>query len=162
MATGQPVIPSAARDRRVSQPPERIVSLLPGATEILVALGAADRLVGISHECDYPAAVQHSPRVTTTSIDPSRSSAEIDRMVRETMTEARTVIAIDASQLRALRPDLLVTQVLCKVCAVADGEAHRPAAVLDSPPRVISLEGRTLRGVWDDIRALGAVISDES
>ena len=140
----------------------RIISLLPGATETLVALGAADRLVGISHECDFPASIQHLPRVTTTPIDPSRSSADIDRMVRDATAEGRAVIAIDAGQLRALRPDLLVTQVLCDVCAVADGEAHRLAAVLDPPPRVVALGGRTLQGVWDDIVALGAAIGSES
>lgn len=141
---------------------ERIVSLLPGATEMLVALGAADRLVGISHECDFPATVQHLSRVTTTPIDQSRASAEIDRMVREATAEGRAVIAIDADQLRALRPDVLVTQVLCDVCAVADGEAHRLAAVLDPPPRVVALSGRTLRGVWDDILHLGTAIGAET
>ncbi|MBP9898427.1 MAG: ABC transporter substrate-binding protein [Gemmatimonadales bacterium] len=138
----------------------RIISLLPGATEMLVALGATDRLVGISHECDFPASVQHLPRVTTTPIDLSRSSAEIDRMVREATAEGRAVIAIDAEQLRALQPDLLVTQVLCDVCAVADGEAHRLAAVVDPPPRVVALGGRTLNGVWDDLRQLGQAIGE--
>lgn len=146
----------------MSHPPDRIISLLPGATEMLVALGAADRLVGISHECDYPASVQHLPRATTTPIDQSRSSADIDRMVREATAEGRAVIAIDAEQLRALRPDMLVTQVLCDVCAVADGEAHRLAAVLDPPPRVVALQGRTLQGVWNDILALGAAIGAEA
>jgi iron complex transport system substrate-binding protein len=83
-------------------------------------------------------------------------------MVREASAEGRAVIAIDAEQLRALRPDVLVTQVLCDVCAVADGEAHRLAAVLDPPPRVVALQGRTLQGVWDDIRALGAAIGAEA
>jgi iron complex transport system substrate-binding protein len=135
-----------------------IVSLLPGATEMIVALGARDQLVGISHECDWPPEIQSLPRVTATPIDPARSSGEIDRAVREAVAAGRAVIGIDADALRRLAPDLIVTQVLCDVCAVADGEAIRLAEAMTPAPQVIALEGKTLRGVWDDIRNLGAAI----
>jgi len=136
----------------------RVVSLLPGATEIVAALGGSDRLVGISHECDHPASVLDRPRVTATPIDPRLSSAAIDAEVHRLRDSGRPVIGIDAAALRRLAPDLLITQSLCEVCAVADGEAHRLAAALDRPPRVLGLGGTTLAGVWQDIRAVGAAI----
>jgi iron complex transport system substrate-binding protein len=136
----------------------RIVSLLPGATEMLAALGAIDQLVGISHECDEPPEVRALPRVTATPIDPTRSSAEIHAAVQQAVAEGRQAIGIEAEALLALRPDVIVTQMLCDVCAVADGEAMRLARVMDPPPRVVALDGRTLDGVWDDIARLGASI----
>ncbi len=135
-----------------------IVSLLPGATEMIVAVGGIDQLIGISHECDWPPAVRSLPRVTTTPIDVSRSSAEIDRAVRDAVAGGRAVIGIDASVLQSLRPDIIVTQQLCEVCAVADGEAVRLAAVMDPAPEVLVLSGTTLAGVWEDIRQVGRAI----
>ena len=139
----------------------RVVTLLPAATEIVAALGGADRLVGISHECDYPGTVFDRPRVTATPIDPSLSSARIDEEVRRLREGGRRVIGIDAQALRRLSPDLLITQSLCEVCAVADGEAYRLAAALERPPRVLRLGGTTLAGVWQDIRAVGAALGLE-
>jgi iron complex transport system substrate-binding protein len=136
----------------------RVVTLLPAATEIVAALGGADRLVGISHECDYPASVLGLPRVTATPIDPSLPSARIDAEVRRHRASGTPVIGIDADALRLLRPDLLVTQSLCEVCAVADGEAFRLAAALEPPPEVLRLGGTTLDGVWQDIRSVGRAL----
>jgi len=136
----------------------RVVSLLPGATEMVAALGGLSQLVGVSHECDEPAAVRSLPRVTTTPIDMGESSAAIDAAVRRVVAEGGQAIAIDAEVLRALRPDLIVTQALCDVCAVADGEAVRLAQVMDPPPRVVTLQGRTLDAVWDDVAMLGDAI----
>jgi iron complex transport system substrate-binding protein len=139
----------------------RVVTLLPAATEIVAALGGAGHLVGISHECDYPAAVQRLPRVTATPIDPRLSGATIDAEVRRLRDSGRPVIGIDAAQLQQLRPDLIVTQELCEVCAVADGEAHRLAAAIHPAPRVLSLSARDLAGIWRDILVLGAALSLE-
>lgn len=133
----------------------RVISLLPGATEMVVAVGGRAQLVGISHECDYPDDLAPLPRVTTTPIDPTRASGEIHAAVQAAVAEGRPVIGVDLEILRALRPDVLVTQVLCEVCAVADGEAMRLAQALERPPRIVALQGRTLDGVWDDIRLLG-------
>ena len=132
----------------------RVVSLLPGATEIVAALGGGDRLVGISHECDYPAPVLHLPRVTSTPLDPSLPSGAIDSEVRRLREAGRAVIAVDAEALRRLAPDLVITQDLCEVCAVTDGQVHRLAAVIRPAPRVLALTGRTLAGVLDDIRTV--------
>ncbi len=136
----------------------RVVTLLPAATEIVAALGGADRLVGISHECDYPTSVLDLPRVTATPIDPSLPSSRIDAEVRRLRASGTPVIGVDADALRLLAPDLLVTQSLCEVCAVADGEAFRLAAALEHPPEVLRLGGTTLDGVWRDIRAVGRAL----
>src|SRR6476659_319585 len=115
----------------------RVVTLLPAATEIVAALGAGEQLVGISHECDYPRWVQRLPRVTATPIDIAAPGRIIDAEVRRIRSAGRPVIAIDADQLRRLAPDLIVTQGLCEVCAVSDGEVHRLAATLETPTRVL-------------------------
>jgi len=134
----------------------RVVTLLPGATEIVAALGAGGELVAISHECDYPPSVQHLPRVTSTPLDPSLPSGTIDAEVRRLREAGRPVIAVDAAELGALAPDLVITQDLCEVCAVADGEVHRLATALSPAPRVLALTGRTFDGVLADIRAVAA------
>ncbi|HTO72291.1 MAG TPA: hypothetical protein VMJ30_00665, partial [Gemmatimonadales bacterium] len=134
----------------------RIISLLPGATEIVAALGAEAALVGISHECDFPAAVRGLPRVTTTPIDGEEAGGRIDTAVREVVAQGRPVVAVDADMVRMLRPTHLITQALCDLCAVADGTTWRLADVLDPAPAVLNLTGRTLRGVWQDIEMVAA------
>ncbi|MEO7458324.1 MAG: cobalamin-binding protein, partial [Gemmatimonadaceae bacterium] len=102
----------------------RVLSLLPGATEIVAALGAMDQLVGISHECDYPPEVARLPRVTTSAVDRDASSADIDASVRALYASGRPLFAIDADVLRRLAPDVILTQSLCDVCAVSDGDVR--------------------------------------
>lgn len=136
----------------------RIVSLLPAATEIVCALGGGSDLVGVSHQCDYPGLVTRLPRVTVTPIDQSRPGAEIDAGVRALRAAGRPVIGVNPHQLRALSPDIVLTQDLCEVCAVADGEVHRLVDTLDPPPRILSLTARDLDGVWRDIRVVGDAI----
>jgi iron complex transport system substrate-binding protein len=131
--------------------------LLPAATEIVASLGGAGYLVGISHECDYPPYLQHLPRVTATPIDPAASSAIIHAAVRTLTESGHPVIAIQAEQLLALRPDLIITQDLCEVCAVADGQVHHLAATLEGA-QVLSLKARRLDGIWSDIRVVGAAL----
>lgn len=136
----------------------RVVTLLPAATEIVAALGAANTLVGISHECDYPPSVNALPRVTATPIDPRASGAEIDAEVRRLRAAGGPVIAVEAQALRRLAPDLIVTQGLCEVCAVEDGTVHRLAAALRPTPSVLSLGATTVGGIEDDIHALGRAL----
>ena len=134
----------------------RIVSLLPGATEIVHALGLGDDLVGVSHECDFPAAVKALPAVTRSLISSDASSAEIDRMVRERHDARRALYALDAEALAALEPDLIITQSLCDVCAVAEGEVHAAARTLPRPPDVVTLETRSLAELYAAIRLVAA------
>jgi iron complex transport system substrate-binding protein len=135
--------------------PRRVVTLLPAATEIVAAVGGGSSLVGVSHECDYPEWVGALPRLTATPIEPSAPAARIDQEVRRLRAEGRPVIAVDGEALRRLGPDLIVTQGLCEVCAVADGEVHRLVRLLDPSPEIISLTATNLAGIWADIVRIG-------
>src|SRR5262245_58874671 len=130
----------------------RIVSLLPGATEILAALGAVDHLVGISHECDYPPSIGHLPRLTTSLLDGTEPSAEIDARLRAASANNEMVIVLAGDEIRSLEPDLIVTQALCEVCAVGEGAVRRLADAFERAPEVVTLSGRTIAGVIADIR----------
>jgi iron complex transport system substrate-binding protein len=136
----------------------RVISLLPAGTEIVAALGGTGHLVAISHECDYPRSVQGLPRVTATPIDTRSPGAAIDAEVRRLRQAGQPVIAVDAGQLRRLRPDLIITQGLCDVCAVSDGEVYRLAETIDPAPRILSLAAGDLEGIWQDIRDVGTVL----
>lgn len=136
----------------------RVVTLLPAATEMVAALGGLASLVAVSHECDYPPAVQHLPRLTMSPIDTSASALEIDAEVRRLRAEGRPVIGVDGERLRQLRPDVVVTQGLCEVCAVADGEVHRLAAALDHSPEIVSLSATTVEGIWLDLRRVATAL----
>jgi iron complex transport system substrate-binding protein len=139
-------------------PAHRIISLLPGATEMIAALDATDRLIGISHECDWPAEVQDLPRVTATAVDARVPSGQIDAQVRSIAASGAAVIGIDAHLLATLQPDLIITQTLCDVCAVSDGEAVRVALAMADPPQVLSLQGTTLDGVFRDIAVVAETV----
>jgi len=131
----------------------RIVSLLPSATEIVAALGLTDRLVGISHECDYPEQIRDRPRVTRCEIHGSdRPSTAIDAWVRDTLAARGTLYTLDEELIRDLRPDLILTQQLCDVCAVNYGSVAAFAATLPKRPRLINLEPTRLADIYADIR----------
>jgi iron complex transport system substrate-binding protein len=134
----------------------RIVSLLPSATEIVCALGLEGQLVGVTHECDYPPSVRHLPKVTRTLIPMDASSVEIDRLVRERLRDTNVLYTLDLPALHALRPDLIVTQALCDVCAVAEYEVRAAACAQPGSPRVINLEPQTLSEVIACIRQVAA------
>ena len=134
----------------------RIVSLLPSATEIVCALGLGDHLVGATHECDYPPFVKALPKVTRTLIPHDASSRDIDALVRERLKTAKALYSLDLPVLERLKPDLLVTQALCDVCAVAEAEVTAAACSLPGRPRVVNLEPTRLSEVYDCLRLVGA------
>ncbi|MEM6363851.1 MAG: cobalamin-binding protein [Planctomycetota bacterium] len=134
----------------------RIVSLLPSATEIICSIGLRDQLVGVTHECDFPAGVQSLPAVTRTLIPHDASSREIDSLVRERLKTEKALYSLNMDQLRQLEPDLIVTQALCDVCAVAEHEVNEAACLLPGSPQVINLEPTCLEEVFDCIAAVGA------
>lgn len=136
----------------------RIVSLLPSATEMVCALGLEEYLVGVTHECDFPPVVNALPKVTRSLIPSSASSADIDRLVREQLRTAQALYRLDLPTLEQLRPDLIVTQALCDVCAVAEEEVRSAACTLPGTPRIVSLEPQTLTEVFDAIRHLAEVV----
>jgi len=132
---------------------QRIASLIPSATEIVHALGAQDRLVGRSHECDFPASVQALPVLTEAKIDLSGSSRAIDERVRTLLQEALSVYRVFDERLRDLAPDVVLTQAQCEVCAVSLGDVKEAVCTwLDDAPRLIALEPDSLDDVWADVR----------
>jgi iron complex transport system substrate-binding protein len=136
----------------------RIVSLLPAATEIAAALGLMEQVVGVSHECDFPMEANARPRVTHCPVhNAGLASAEVDQWVRRSLRDNGTIYTIDEPLLRELRPDVILTQKLCDVCAVGYGTVARLAETLPGPPRVVNLEPTTLADIFDDVRRVAEV-----
>lgn len=139
--------------------PLRIVSLLPSATEIVCALGAAAELVGISHECDFPASIRGVPVLTKPRVELGRSSRAIDTAVRAVIRDGLSIYAVDAERLAALRPDVIVTQDLCEVCAVSLDDVRSAMALLTGfDVRIVSLRPTRLGDVLDDVERVAASI----
>jgi len=136
----------------------RVVSLLPAATEIVAALGAMGQLVGVSHECDFPPGVRSLPRVTGTAIDLALPSGAIDRAMAEAKRTGTSPITVDLKLVALLRPDVLIGQSVCEVCAVGEGELARVVAELIPTPWVVTLHAHTLEGVFQDIGKIGEVL----
>jgi iron complex transport system substrate-binding protein len=132
----------------------RIVSLVPSATEMLFALGLGDDVIAVTHECDYPPAAGELPKVTRDVLPQGLSSGEIDAAVRERTLAGESIYELDVDALHDLRPDLIVTQALCSVCAVSYDEVRAVAAEIDTNPRVISLDPQTVGEVLGDARTL--------
>ncbi|MEM8671602.1 MAG: cobalamin-binding protein [Planctomycetota bacterium] len=133
----------------------RIVSLLPSATEIICGLGLRENLVGVTHECDYPLDVAGLAKVTRTLIPKEATSREIDDLVRDQLKTQAALYSLNHEVLRSVRPDLIVTQALCDVCAVAESEVHAAARSLPGCPEVINLEPMCLADVFECIRLVG-------
>lgn len=138
--------------------PVRIASLLPSATEIVCSLGLEDALVAVSHSCDFAGHVESLPRVTRTRVPHGAASHEIDAVVRECLHRGESLYQLDEALLESLRPDLIVTQALCEVCAVGPAEVDRAVPALSSHPRIITLEPRTLEEVFGAIELVGAAV----
>ena len=132
----------------------RIVSLLPSATEIICELGLRDQLVGVTHECDWPKSVMSLPKVTNTLIPTNATSAEIDALVRDRMGQQSALYTLDMGMLEKLQPELIITQALCDVCAVAEEEVKSAACRLASLPGVVNLEPETLEEVFGAIKTV--------
>lgn len=136
-------------------PEMRIVSLLPSATEILFALGLGGQVVGVSHECDYPAEVRSKTVVVHSRIPKGLSPFEIDRHVREFTGRGESIYGVNGEILRRLHPDLIVTQNLCNVCAASPEDLAAVLATFDDRPEVLSLDPLDLGDVWRDILWVG-------
>jgi len=144
---------------------KRIVSLLPAATEIAATLGLMDQVIGVSHECDFPAEANRRPRVTRCPVhNAGLTSREMDEWVRRALRENGTIYSIDEPLLRSLRPDVILTQKLCDVCAVGYGTVARLAETLSGPPQVVNLEPSSLSDIFGDIQRVAKVcdVSDRA
>jgi iron complex transport system substrate-binding protein len=136
----------------------RVVSLLPAATEIVAALGAVELLVGVSHECDFPPEVRSLPRVTRTRIDPALPSGAIDRAMADAKRTGVSPVEVDVDLVAHLRPDVLIGQSVCDVCAVGQGELARVVTTLMPTPWLVTLHAHTLAEVLLDIRKVGEAL----
>ena len=132
----------------------RIVSLVPSATETLFALGLGDEIIAVTHECDWPPDVLDRPKITRDLIEPGLSAREIDAAVRERTDRGESIYELDADLLADLKPDLIVTQALCAVCAVSYDDVRAVAERISSRPRVISLDPNTIGEALGDVRTL--------
>ena len=136
----------------------KIVSLLPSATEIVAALGAADSLVGISHGCDFPREIEGLPVVTSCIVPKEASSGEIDAVVRTQLQDSTALYAIDTDLLAGIAPDVLVTQALCDVCAVSGTDVEAAVAALPGNPAIVNMEPFSLDDVITTVRHLGTAL----
>lgn len=143
--------------------PLKIVSLIPSATEIVAFLGLTDRLVGRSHECDYPAEVLALPVCTEPKFNPEGTSGEIHDRVTDLLQSALSVYRVKTDRLEQLQPTHILTQAQCEVCAVSLSEVEQAVATLtQSQPQVISLQPNVLMDLWADIERVANALSIEA
>ena len=137
----------------------RVVSLIASSTEIVCALGCEDRLVGRSHECDVPESVRDLPACSEPRLDAGRPSRDIDVSVRAILEQALSVYRVDAARLRQLRPDLVITQTLCDVCAVSLRDVETALGEwIGSRPALLALQPAHLLDVWKDIERVSEAL----
>jgi iron complex transport system substrate-binding protein len=138
----------------------RIASLLPSATELVCAVGARDQLVGISHECDFPAGLESLPALTSTRIGAPKTSAAIHAEVQGLVREVLSIYSVEEEALRDARPDVIITQDLCDVCAVSSSDVDKALCALGMDDvTVVNLSPTRLHDVLDDLERVGAAIS---
>ncbi|MBI2973274.1 MAG: cobalamin-binding protein [Armatimonadetes bacterium] len=133
----------------------RIASLLPSATEVVCTLGLTDELVGISHDCDFPPEIRGKPVLSRAIVTPELPSGAIDARIRAQVHRGQSVYHLDPEQLAGLRPDLILTQELCSVCAPSYTLVKQAAKVLEAETKIVSLEPLGLDDILDNIRLVG-------
>lgn len=133
----------------------RIVSLLPSATEIVCGLGLQHALGGVTHECDFPSGVLDIPRVTKSLIPHDAASGEIDQLVKEQLSHDNALYRLDHDAILSLQPDLIITQTLCDVCAVSQGDVNAAIQSLPTTPQVLNLEPLSLADMLRSIEQVG-------
>lgn len=133
----------------------KIASLVPSATEMLFALGLGERVVGVTHECDWPPPARELPHLTATVLPSGLTAGEIDAAVKAVVGEGRALYSLDEERLAELAPDLVVTQAVCEVCAVSYDDVVAVSARLPSRPRVLQQDPGTLVEVLTDVERLG-------
>ncbi|WP_454801552.1 cobalamin-binding protein [Mucilaginibacter phyllosphaerae] len=146
---------SLLNDCKLKKMSDKIVSLLPAATEIVCALGLEASLVGRSHECDYPASVKNLPVCSEANFPDGLSSADIDVKVKEILADALSVYTVKREVIKELSPDVVITQAQCEVCAVSLPEVEQALEnYLDKQAKIISLQPNSLDEIFNDIRTV--------
>src|ERR1700733_11280950 len=140
----------------------RIASLVPSATEMLFALGRGESVVGVTHECDYPAAARELPHLTATVLPDGLSAGEIDAAVKAVVGEGKALYSLDEERLARLAPDLIGTPAVCDLCAGSFEGGVEVAARLPGPPRVLQQDPSSLGEVLEDVTRLGEVAGIEA
>jgi iron complex transport system substrate-binding protein len=141
----------------------RVVSLLPGATEIVCFLGRGEHLVGRSHECDFPEDIRRLPACTSSRLDPRATSGKIEAQVAALRQGSQSLYEVDARRLRELKPDLILTQAQCDVCAVSPADVEAAlAGWRGRRPEILTLAPRRLPDVWEDIRRVAVALGIEA
>ncbi len=141
----------------------RILSFQPTSTEMAYALGAGRSIVGVSHECTWPPAARKKPVVSTCILDPERlSSDEIDRAVVAASKEGKSLYRIDRALVEKLKPDLLLTQSLCEVCATSPSDLREVLGIVKPKPRVLSLHAHDFKGMFQDLRELAGLLGKDA
>jgi iron complex transport system substrate-binding protein len=140
----------------------RIVSLLPSATEIVYALGLEEDLVGVTHECDWPAAARLKPIVSVSALPAASTPAEVDRLVSASLGDGEPIYRLDEVAMRDLQPDLVLSQDLCAVCAVPSGKVNEALELLGCQAQVLSMDPSSLSEVLGCVIELGRVTGKES
>src|SRR5580704_16416310 len=140
----------------------RIVSLLPSATEIVYALGLEEDLVGVTHECDWPAAARLKPIVSVSALPAASTPAEVDRLVSASLGDEEPIYRLDEVAMRDLQPDLVLSQDLCAVCAVPSGKVNEALERLGCQAQVLSMDPSSLSEVFGCVIELGRVTGLES
>lgn len=136
-------------------PALKIISLLPAATEIVCALGLEESLIGRSHECDFPLSVKKLPVCSSAKFLPGSDSAEIDRQVKQILSDSLSIYSIDKELIRSLAPDVIITQAQCEVCAVSLKDVEEALEdLLDKECRIISLEPHNLADIYSSIQSI--------
>lgn len=138
---------------------KRIISLLAAGTEIVCELDLEAQLVGRSHECDYPESILNVPVCSSAMLDPNANSLEIDRQVKGILTDALSFYQIDPDLIKTLKPDIIITQTQCEVCAVSFSDVEKALEnLLDYPVEIISLEPDNLNAIFRDIKTVSEVL----
>lgn len=140
----------------------RIISLLPSATEIIYSLGSGDQIVGVSHECDFPIDAKNKPILTKTIINPLSTSLKIDQQVSKALKKGQSIYQINSELFVRLKPDLVITQKLCEVCAITPTDIQAAIRDCNPNPNIISLHPHSIKNILEDIKTVGKAIKKES
>ncbi|WP_026896828.1 cobalamin-binding protein [Daejeonella oryzae] len=139
---------------------KKIISLLPAATEIIVALGLGDNLVGRSHKCNYPESIHHLPVCTSSNLDQGNSSQGIDNQLKDILSDGLSIYSLNKNMIRELAPDVIITQDQCAVCAVSLNDVEAAMREFtDKNVELISLKPASLQDIFGDIRRMGSFFS---